>query len=162
MSISDVYYCSGCVGKDAEELEKKALMEEAEAEKENPDLERPYEEISGEEDAGDGQSASAETQTSVITAGLSTSEKKQKKRAGPRASQRKPRRETVPESTSGVITAPSGQKSSVSFPTRRSRQLFRTQQMPDRPFQNPENRHRNCGIEHRNIRRNRTAKRRKQ
>lgn len=112
MSISDVYYCSGCIGKDAEELEQKALLEEAEAEKENPDLERPYEEISGEEDAGDGQSASAETQTSVITAGLSTSEKKAKEasRAESIAAETETETETVPESTSGVITAPSRQK----------------------------------------------------
>lgn len=137
-----MYYCSGCVGKDAEELEKKALMEEAEAEKENPNLERPYEEISSEEDAGEGQSASAETQTSVITAGLSTSEKKAKEasRAESIAAETETETETVPESTSGVITAPSRQKARL-LPTRRSRQLFRTQQMPDRPFQNPENRH---------------------
>ena len=82
MSISDVYYCSGCVGTQAEELEKKALLEEAEAEKENPNLELPYEEISEDAKATASQSEEicAENQTGVITAGLATAEKKGKGR----------------------------------------------------------------------------------
>ena len=83
MSISDVYYCSGCVGTQAEELEKKALLEEAEAEKENPNLELPYEEIPEDAKviASQSEESSAENQTSVITAGLATAEKKAKEAA---------------------------------------------------------------------------------
>ena len=112
MSISDVYYCSGCIGKNAEELEQKALLEEAEAEKENPNMERPYEEISSEENGQTGESASdSQAQDSVITAGLTTAEKKAKEasRAESIAAETE-LAETVPESTSGVITAPSKQK----------------------------------------------------
>lgn len=104
MSISDVYYCSGCIGKNAEELEQKALLEEAEAEKENPDLERPYEKVS--EDGS--ESAETTTQASVITAGLARAEKKAKEES--LAESIAAETETVPESTSGVITAPSKQK----------------------------------------------------
>ena len=109
MSISDVYYCSGCVGTQAEELEKKALLEEAEAEKENPNLELPYEEISEDAKAIASQSeeSSAENQTSVITAGLATAEKKAKEESQAESSAAEAKtKETIPESTSGVITAP--------------------------------------------------------
>ncbi len=113
MSISSVYYCSGCVGENAKELEKEALMEEAEAEKENPNLELPYEEISGNDDADAGQPAeiSTETQASVITAGQLTAEKKAKEES--RAESIAAETETAPavlESTSAVITVPSKQK----------------------------------------------------
>lgn len=113
MSISDVYYCSGCVGKDAEELEKKALIEEAEAEKENPNLELPYEEVSEDTDMGTGQSDGtvAESQTGVITAGLTIAEKKAKEESRAESiAAETTQQETVPESTSGIITAPSKQK----------------------------------------------------
>ena len=113
MSISDVYYCSGCVGTQAEELEKKALLEEAEAEKENPNLELPYEEIPEDAKAIASQSeeSSAENQTSVITAGLATAEKKAKEESQAESSAAEAKtKETIPESTSGVITAPSKQK----------------------------------------------------
>ena len=110
MSISDVYYCSGCIGKNAEELEQKALMEEAEAEKENPNLERPYEEISGDDSEGSSDTES-ETQASVITAGLTKAEKKAKEASlAESIAAETESTETVPESTSGVITAPSKQK----------------------------------------------------
>lgn len=111
MSISDVYYCSGCIGKNAEELEQKALLEEAEAEKENPNLERPYEEISEENSETEESGSDNQAQTSVITAGLTTAEKKAKEasRAESIAAETE-HAETVPESTSGVITAPSKQK----------------------------------------------------
>lgn len=113
MSISDVYYCSGCVGTQSEELEKKALLEEAEAEKENPNLELPYEEIPEDAKAIASQSeeSSAENQTSVITAGLATAEKKAKEESQAESSAAEAKtKETIPESTSGVITAPSKQK----------------------------------------------------
>ena len=113
MSISDVYYCSGCVGTQAEELEKKALLEEAEAEKENPNLELPYEEIPEEAKviASQSEESSAENQTSVITAGLATAEKKAKEESQAESSAAEAKtKETIPESTSGVITAPSKQK----------------------------------------------------
>lgn len=113
MSISDVYYCSGCVGTQAEELEKKALLEEAEAEKENPNLELPYEEIPEDAKviASQSEESSAENQTSVITAGLATAEKKAKEESQAESSAAEAKtKETVPESTSGVVTAPSKQK----------------------------------------------------
>lgn len=71
MSISDVYYCSGCIGQNAEELEKKALLEEAEEEKENPNEELPYAE--DPEPAESSVSPKEESSTAaVITAGLSS------------------------------------------------------------------------------------------
>ena len=109
MSISDVYYCSGCIGKNAEELEQKALLEEAEAEKENPNLERPYEEISEDGSEG-GSDTENQTQASVITAGLTKAEKKAKEESLAESIAAETETETVPESTSGVITAPSKQK----------------------------------------------------
>ena len=110
MSISDVYYCSGCVGKSAEELEKKALLEEAEAEKEQDDLELPYE-TAGEHT--ESETSSSEDKTTapnvhgVITAGAATAEKKAQESSNAESIAAETREtETIPESTSGVITAP--------------------------------------------------------
>ena len=51
------------------------------------------------------------SQTSVITAGLATAEKKAKEESQAESSAAEAKtKETIPESTSGVITAPSKQK----------------------------------------------------
>lgn len=110
MSISNIYYCSGCIGKNAEELEQKALLEEAEAEKENPNLEHSYEEVSGDGSTGSSD-ADSQAQASVITAGLSKAEKKAKEASiAESIAAETESTESIPESTSSVITAPSKQK----------------------------------------------------
>ncbi len=78
MSISDVYYCSGCVGKHADELEEKELLKEAEEEKENPNAELSYAESAksaetSESEVSPSQESSA---ASVITAGLAGAKNK--------------------------------------------------------------------------------------
>ena len=78
MSISDIYYCSGCVGKHAKELEQQELLKEAEEEKENPNAELAYAESAqsaetAESEVSPSQESSA---ASVITAGLAGTENK--------------------------------------------------------------------------------------
>ena len=110
MSVSDVYYCSGCIGKSAEEEEQKALEAEAEAEKQDQNLELPYDaEIQNVETAAG--TASAQVSSGVVTAGIATAEKKAEEAnraesiAESRAAETKA---AVPESKSGVIASRRG------------------------------------------------------
>lgn len=112
MSVSDLYYCSGCIGQSAEEEELKALEAEAEAEKQDQNRELPYEELLLSSANEENESA-VQSSTSVITAGLTAEEKKAKEesRAESMAAEKAAREaaKAQPESTSGVITAQANQ-----------------------------------------------------
>ncbi len=123
VSMSDIYYCSGCLSEEAEQREMEALEAEAIAE-EMGQTEVTSDASQGEENQAAAVSAAAEETSadhtegteenqeaaSVIIAGVQTAERKAQKEA--EAAAAAAASEAVPESTSAVISVPDKQKDS--------------------------------------------------
>lgn len=114
VSMSDVYYCSGCMSEDAERREMEALEAEAKAEALG---------LTAESQAQDSLDASADVQkedsntsssSAVIVAGKTTAEKESEAASLAAASRAAETQVTVPESTSGVITSQRNLKETTS------------------------------------------------
>lgn len=118
VSISDVYYCSGCMSEDAERREMEELEAAAKAEALGLTLEETTENSTeGTEAAGESSSAAdASTASSVIIAGISASEKASEAAESEAAALKAAAatQETVPESTSRVIVSRRNVKETLS------------------------------------------------
>ncbi len=109
VSMSDVYYCSGCMSEDAERREMEELEAAAKAEALGLATEESMETTDSGSEGGEASSdsaVSASASTSVILAGKTTAEKESEAAEAKAAASRAAAvQETVPESTSGVIVS---------------------------------------------------------
>lgn len=111
VSMSEVYYCSGCMSEDAERKEMEELEAEAKAEALGLPLYESSESSESvsdsiETDSDNSAGASTSASASVILAGKTTAEKaSEEAESEAEASRAAASQETVPESTSGVIVS---------------------------------------------------------
>lgn len=120
VSMSEVYYCSGCMSEDAERKEMEELEAAAKAEALGLTLEESTGSSESDSDnkGADGESsagASTSAASTVILAGKTASEKaSEAAESEAEASRAAATQETVPESTSGVIVSRRNSKETTS------------------------------------------------